>query len=374
MEAYLALSNINLALFLSLATLNLKVPGNRWMSLLLLNYSAYALLRWGVFSKNQMVILYAPLISLPAIFGFGSVLLIYIDHALFTEKKQRYFQYLILPFVALTSHVILLIFFRDEMTVVNILEQKGIHRYYTFYSVIAGLLYNFALCWMSLVKVINYKKRFEDTFSNDKVLNVRWLLIFTTANIFIFVFTAVVMAISLINNMRVPVCMAEDLLLLFIFLIFIYYLITKPEILPVENQLQEKQDEKYSRNKLSTEKIKQYAFQLNRYMEHEKPYLNENVSIGTFSDALGTPQHHLSMVINSEFNLNFFNFINTHRIHYVERILNDQAERNESLLSIAFRSGYQSKSTFNKHFKSIIGMTPSEYSKSRISAHSIDGA
>ena len=46
----------------------------------------------------------------------------------------------------------------------------------------------------------------------------------------------------------------------------------------------------------------------------------------------------------------------------------DPEERKESILMIAYNSGFQSKTSFNKAFKSFNGMTPTEYRKYHISA------
>lgn len=69
------------------------------------------------------------------------------------------------------------------------------------------------------------------------------------------------------------------------------------------------------------------------------------------------------MTINIEFQQNFYNYVNQHRIKYAENMLKDPEESEESILMIAYNSGFQSKTSFNKAFKSINGLTPSEYRK-----------
>ncbi len=70
------------------------------------------------------------------------------------------------------------------------------------------------------------------------------------------------------------------------------------------------------------------------------------------------------MTINIEFNKNFYNYINYHRIRYAEKFLKDHNKKDETILTIAYNSGFQSKTSFNNYFKKINGMTPSEYRKS----------
>jgi len=52
-----------------------------------------------------------------------------------------------------------------------------------------------------------------------------------------------------------------------------------------------------------------------------------------------------------------------HHIKYGEALLKDPEKNEESISATAYLSGFQSKSSFNKAFKSLIGMTPSEYRK-----------
>ena len=72
------------------------------------------------------------------------------------------------------------------------------------------------------------------------------------------------------------------------------------------------------------------------------------------------------MTINIEFNQNFYNYINSHRIRYAEGLLKDPEQKDENILMIAFHSGFQSKTSFNKAFKSLNNMTPSEFRKSNL--------
>ena len=75
------------------------------------------------------------------------------------------------------------------------------------------------------------------------------------------------------------------------------------------------------------------------------------------------PSHYLSQVINENIGLNFFDFINRQRVEDVKSKISDPRYNNFSILGIAFESGFNSKSAFNRVFKNITGITPSEYKK-----------
>ena len=73
-------------------------------------------------------------------------------------------------------------------------------------------------------------------------------------------------------------------------------------------------------------------------MENKKAYLENNI-------------------INENLYKNFFDFINTYRIEEMKKQL--QGESKYTILGIAYESGFNSKSSFNRIFKKYTGQTPS---------------
>lgn len=121
---------------------------------------------------------------------------------------------------------------------------------------------------------------------------------------------------------------------------------------------------KYSGMFLKEVDVEQYVSKLRNFMAAEKPYLDANISLPELAARLQIPSHQLSRIINERFGVNFFDFINQYRIEEVKSRIADPAYENLSLLGIAFDSGFNTKSAFNRVFKKMTGFTPSEY-KSR---------
>ncbi|MDP3353716.1 MAG: helix-turn-helix domain-containing protein, partial [Flavobacteriaceae bacterium] len=107
--------------------------------------------------------------------------------------------------------------------------------------------------------------------------------------------------------------------------------------------------------------IDYYIKKLKHHMINEKPYLISNLTLPQLAANLEIPSHHLSKVINENFENNFFDFINQYRIEEVKAKLTDPKFKNFSLLGIALDSGFNSKSAFNRVFKKMTGLTPSKY-------------
>lgn len=103
------------------------------------------------------------------------------------------------------------------------------------------------------------------------------------------------------------------------------------------------------------------AKKIESFMITSKPYLDADLSLPQLALMLQIPAHHLSRVINEIFGLNFFDFINRYRIEEVKAKIDNPQFNNLSLLGIAFESGFNTKSAFNRVFKKMTGLTPSQY-------------
>lgn len=120
---------------------------------------------------------------------------------------------------------------------------------------------------------------------------------------------------------------------------------------------------KYTARLLEDEEADRLINRLQLFMDTHKPWRDSNLSLPDLAEKLEVPSHHLSRVINEKLGLNFFEFINKYRVDEVKANLIDPSYQNLSVLGIAFDSGFNSKSAFNRVFKKFTGTTPSAYKK-----------
>lgn len=137
--------------------------------------------------------------------------------------------------------------------------------------------------------------------------------------------------------------------------VFISYPIESGKIRTTEPEI------KYAASKLEDTELQKCCDKVSHYMTTERPYLDSDITLPKLAAELNVSTHHLSQIINEVHGKNFFNFINEYRVNEVKRKIQDPAFDNYSLLGIAFESGFNSKSAFNRVFKNITGKTPSEY-------------
>lgn len=71
----------------------------------------------------------------------------------------------------------------------------------------------------------------------------------------------------------------------------------------------------------------------------------------------------LSKVIRYKGFINFNYYINTYRISYVKQLLDESDLEKMTLMYIYTEAGFTSQTTFNRTFKQIEGITPSEHIK-----------
>jgi AraC-like DNA-binding protein len=109
--------------------------------------------------------------------------------------------------------------------------------------------------------------------------------------------------------------------------------------------------------------IAQEALKLESYMSQAKPFLDPNLTLPMLAGQLPTTVHVLSKVINETFDKNFFDYINGYRVEYFRALVKEPKNKSFTLLSLAFESGFSSKSTFNMAFKKVMHKTPSQYVK-----------
>ncbi len=99
-------------------------------------------------------------------------------------------------------------------------------------------------------------------------------------------------------------------------------------------------------------------------MEKDQYFLDPDLSLKQFAQALDLPARQVSMHINQGLDQTFIDFVNHYRVEKVKKHLIQDDLYNLSLLGIALDSGFVSKSTFNRVFKKHTGKSPSEYQKS----------
>jgi AraC-like DNA-binding protein len=121
--------------------------------------------------------------------------------------------------------------------------------------------------------------------------------------------------------------------------------------------------ERYQKSRLEGVDIRKLELEIERKMNREKLFIEEGLTLAGLAENLGIRAYQLSEYLNNNKNMNFSRFINQYRIAEACRILLEEDEAN--IIRTAFAVGYNSKANFNLAFKTITGMTPSDFLKKK---------
>ncbi len=145
-----------------------------------------------------------------------------------------------------------------------------------------------------------------------------------------------------------------------------YFSIKYPELIFVEkNQKFEylKQASKPHKTTLVA-KDKNDLKKIIEYLEIEKPFLNNELSLADLVENTTFTKHRISELLNSGLNKSFYDVINDYRVKEAIKLLDEGKYKEFTLEHISEQSGFNSKATFYRSFKKAVGETPSSYIKS----------
>ena len=273
--------------------------------------------------------------------------------------------------------------------------------------IIASVLSGFAYVLFSFYELKKYRKRISEEFSNTEKINLNWL----------YYLTGGILAIWLIILFNGSDALIFSAVVVFVLLlgyfgiqhlgIFTYRKVIAREIIKVpageiaksdvsdspvsglgeevsmdEGKLasewagsgkrtsEAEQDSqaqsprpRYERSGLQKELADKIHQDLEQLVQSEKIFKKEELSLAELAQLLGVHPNYLSQVINSYEHKSFYDYINTLRVEeFKSQVLLPENSR-YTLLSLAFECGFNSKTAFNRNFKKITGLSPSEYLK-----------
>jgi AraC-like DNA-binding protein len=97
-------------------------------------------------------------------------------------------------------------------------------------------------------------------------------------------------------------------------------------------------------------------------LEQDRIYRDPDLDLTQLARRVGVAEYRLRRLIHERLGFRTFNaFLHAHRIAEVAAALQDPAERRTPILTLALDAGYRSVNTFNRGFRGVMGVTPSEF-------------
>ena len=320
---------------------------------------------------------------------YGPFLYFYVDSL--TNNRQNFYKNYWYHFIPFFIVIIALIPFYLQPAEIKLSIINGLENYprkYIFIIImqlISGPVY---VVWI-LVLLKKHKKNIGLYFSSTEKIELRWLKNLTLGLAGIWLVILSVYAIWELLNLQIPF---ERELIIYtavtVFVFFIGYkgLLQSPVFLtPFENNMQS--DKVLPGNKVkgpdvypvlkdhntktdaaqkreTDSEFQQYIDKLLVFMKEKKPYLEDNLMLSHVAAAIDIPHYKLTKIFNDKLKQNFFNFVNSYRVEEVKEMLLDPKNDHFTILALAYDCGFSSKASFNRIFKQMTNMTPSEYQRS----------
>ncbi len=245
-------------------------------------------------------------------------------------------------------------------------------------AAVLGIFY-LQLCWHELHREINLKK--QDILKTAKHLK-RNYRVMSLGIAIIFLFLMIRLPIEMTWTLSIVlILMALASSWLFIKLPELGHDRThktqRGEINAIgEPSPQEAIDSQAKGNESTTSKIgnneKQYRSSVTEQMANQSMktltqlmatgiYKDSTLSLGKLASQMEVSNHHLSQIINQQYQGSYYDLIHKYRINEAKRLL---LETSFSIADITYEVGYNSKSVFYTEFKRQTQLTPSQYKKS----------
>jgi AraC-like DNA-binding protein len=243
-------------------------------------------------------------------------------------------------------------------------------QYYAIPLAISGLVY----CIWDILLLRKHRKTIVTFFSFDEKVDLKWVTYIVYSYFILFllssflIFGATQFQLFTISNAFAFVGIILSLMLIaFGFYGFrqtaVFSNLDTQNTPSIDLDSSKTETTSYSKSGLTEEKIISYANNIGEHMKHEKPYLQDDLTLSVLAEQCGLSNIHLSQILNQHFQLNFYDFVNQYRIEESKKMLLSSNYDNLSVLGIAFDCGFKSKSSFNRYFKKYNGMSPSEFKK-----------
>jgi len=118
---------------------------------------------------------------------------------------------------------------------------------------------------------------------------------------------------------------------------------------------------KYAKSGLTDIEADRIHAELIKLMATSKIFTEPELTLTELATRLAIHANYLSQVVNEREGKNFYDYINSLRIEEFKNLVGLPENKKYTILTLAFECGFNSKSSFNRYFKKVTGLSPSEY-------------
>ena len=122
----------------------------------------------------------------------------------------------------------------------------------------------------------------------------------------------------------------------------------------------------------SVNALKNWKEKLENLVWVKELYKNPQLTLLDIAQSLQTHPTLISRMVNKGYNMNFNDWINSYRVKAIIAMLQNYEHERQTLLGISIDCGFNSKTTFNRCFKKVTGLSPKEFIKTLVPDHDME--
>lgn len=218
---------------------------------------------------------------------------------------------------------------------------------------------------MCLIEIRHAQQQIHHRYSNIEKIDFAWLASLVATFIVLRVWTLLVVGLAFLmpdlgsatfNTMG----LMGNYLMFALINVLIFFSMTRSAV--IKGTISKKH---IHTNNEEVEADPELASRIQDHMLKNKPYLSHYLNLEELAKQLSMHPRALSVAIKNNFHTNFYEFINSYRTKEAMRLLEDNENPNRTMIEVHGEAGFNSKATFNAIFKKVVGMTPTQYKKSK---------
>ena len=230
---------------------------------------------------------------------------------------------------------------------------------------------NWALCIQLIVYAVlifyllkSHLTKNKNNINTEKSNQLNWLLFFNSL-FFLYGIVTLLYWVLVVNKIGgVSKDYPISLVMCLIIYGISYFSVINPDLLKGEKYLQKIGILKYSKTQLSEEYLKNTIHLFEKLVTQDELFLDPDLKLDDVANFLSLKKHHISQALSLVLGKTFNEYVNRLRVNRAQ-ILLDNLPKDGSIKAVMYSSGFNNRVSFNNNFKKLIGMTASEYLKTR---------
>ncbi len=230
---------------------------------------------------------------------------------------------------------------------------------FLFFDLFSSTFFIIYMCVRTILAIKDHNKFLPFFYADVKYKSLGWLAVFCKIFI-VYHLIALSFVITSFEGEYIRF-MLDGLALLLLY----YFTIGSLMQINIVNMTSEKEvklsKRKQEENKEFYEKISKIV---EVFMIEEKAYLDPDMTLKLFAKKTKTCSRDISKTISVMGYKNFNTYINYYRVEEFKNLIGSEKHKKYSNTALAREAGFNSRASFYKNFKEIVGISPSEYFES----------